>query len=307
MLFQPLSHWNTSKRDTTTVAPLQRVTVWLDELAPAQGTFVHALEWALMLRLPMRGIACPYGKGEPFPQAVVKSCQATCDREGVPWSYGCELVDQKNGTGGVPELQHDFCILGGGLPRARQKYIVQAALASSGVGPLLCPPHWGALRRALVVSEGYSPESGYLDNAAMICRVAGCPASVLTLSHSVDAAGRLQDSAQKVFYGQGVPADFHTVVAGNARGAVAMVAGWRRCSHIFMEKSAPSAWRRWLGLNWTDATNDLIGSFAVLPIPANRSCLSSMISAAGYNGRLPDNVRLEKDSASTRISPVTPG
>jgi len=276
MLFQPASPWKASKHGATVDAPLRQVTVWLDALTPAQGAFAHALEWAMILRLPIHGVVSKYGSSEATPTAALEACRATCEREGVAWSYSCEDLDEKTVIG-RQELEHDFCILSGAQPRALQKHLLTAALAWPHAGPLLCPVNGRSLRRALVVQEGGSPTHGYLENAATICHRAGCPVSVLTLSLSEEAAGRLQDSARKTFDGQNVPADFHTVIGRNAQGAIPMVAGWRRCTHVFVAKSAPSAWRRWFGFGGSGPVRELADRFAVLPVPTTRLSLSSLV------------------------------
>ncbi|HEV3146813.1 MAG TPA: hypothetical protein VGZ47_23200 [Gemmataceae bacterium] len=267
MLILPSSPWKTATQATTAAPPLRRVTVWLDELAPVQGAFAHAFEWALLLNLPLHGIV---PADLPLATDALEACEAACKREGITWSHSGECSNESSIMEISRQLENDFCVVGAVLPPAQQQRVLQAALSRPQAGPLLCPIFWGWLRRALVIYDGRAPGNDYLHNAATICHGAGCPASVLTLAHSEGAARRLQDFAVEAFSGQGVKADFHTVVGRNAIGTVTMIADWCRCSHVILAKSARSVLRRWFERDWRRDMFDLASRFAVLPIPADR-------------------------------------
>jgi hypothetical protein len=281
MFFLSTGHVQSSKQQAQTAPALRQVTVRLDELAPHQGTFAHALEWALLLRLPLHAIVRTKN-GLPCVAAdVLAACAATCERERVAWRYSCEECDKSSIMAPSQTLDNDFFVLGGALPRSLRTQWLRAASSLSVDGPLFCPPAWGSLRRAMVLNENPIAGSQYLANAAVICRGAVCAASVLTLSHSEDKARRLQDSALRVFASQRVVADFHTVVGNNVQTAIALVTEWCRCSHIFVERKRPSGLRRWLDTGVNNEIWDLAERYAILPVPAGPSPLAEHMQLVG--------------------------
>jgi hypothetical protein len=274
MFFLSTGHVQSSKLEAPTAPALRQVTVWLDELAPHQGAFAHALEWALLLRLPLHAVA-PVNKGLPCIAAdALAACAATCEREGIAWRYSGEDLDKSSIMTASRPLENGFFVLGGALPRSLRTQWLRAASSLFVDGPLFCPPAWGSLRRAMVVNVNSMSSSQFLANAAAICRGAGCAVSVLTLSHSENKALRLQDSALRAFAGQRVVADFHTVVGSNARTAIAMVTEWCRCTHIFVERKRPSGLRRWLDTGIRNEFWELAERYAILPVADGPSLLA---------------------------------
>jgi hypothetical protein len=268
MFFIPANDVQTPKREAPAAAKLRRVAVWLDELAPHQGSFPHALEWALLLGLPLHAVLSATVRADALAAGA-----AICEREGVTWSHSSEDGSRPTTMNRSQPQENDFCVVGGALPRVLRRRCLRAVSRHCHAGLLLCPPVWRSFRRALVLHENPAPQQQYLENAAAICHGAGCPASVLVVAHSEEMARRIQKTAVEAFARQGNAADFHTVVGSNVRGAVAMVADWRRCSHVIVEKTSANRLRRWFGFELDPIIRELADRFAVLPIGAGRSLL----------------------------------
>jgi hypothetical protein len=246
-------------------AGLQQITVWLDELAPDQGTFAHALEWATMLHLPLHGLVSTGRERWPLRDKTVAACELACGRVGATWSCTLEEPDRDPERWSPGELR----VMGGAMPASIQRRLFRDAVSRPGVGPLLCPRSWEYLRRAMVINEGRTAGSGFLEAAASVCRDVAHPVAVLTLARNGEDARRRQQLAEDVFAEHGVKADFHVIVGGDFNGGVSVVANWRRCSLVLVEKiSAPFA-RRWMARSSSDHLLDLSDTFSFLPIAAS--------------------------------------
>lgn len=263
---------------------LNRMTVWLDELAPGQGTFAHALDWATMLHLPLHACVATGRNGWPLPTQTIAACESSCSWNGVSWSHSWDDPDHCSSR--YPErLADGLLVLGGAIPPAAQRRLFREAVNRAQVGPLLCSRSWGYLRRALVINEGRTPGRGYLEAVAWICRSIAAPVAVLTLAHADGDARRQQQMAEEVFASRGVKADFHVVVGSDLLTGVSVVANWRRCSHLFIEKNSVSPVKRWLGRPMEHCIFELSDSFSVLPIPALGSTSETDFPLTGTGSR----------------------
>jgi len=271
MLLMPASQSLASRCEAAAAPTLRRVRVWLDDSAPHQGTFAHALEWALLLRLPLHAVVPALGGAD-----VLAGCAAICQREGVAWTYSSEDGDGTSIMTRSQPPEIDFCVMSATRPMRQ----LRAAMRHSHAGPLLCPPLWRSFRRALILQEDPAPGQQYLENAAAVCHGAGCSASVLTLSQSEEMARGMQNEAVEVFARQRVEADFQMVVGDITRTAVPMVADWRRCSHIIVETARVGGLRRWLGLDFDNRIRNLADRYAVLPVGAAPSRLAGRLIEA---------------------------
>jgi hypothetical protein len=119
----------------------------------------------------------------------------------------------------------------------------------------------------LVVASGRAPADGFLTSAAELCKVMGEAPVVLAVARSEAEARRLELTAEESFARCGVSAFYDFVVGAEAGSAVASVARWRRCTHVFVERRLDRSW-------WRPAAGDtlreflgLSQSFALLTLP----------------------------------------
>jgi hypothetical protein len=89
--------------------------------------------------------------------------------------------------------------------------------------------------------------------------------------------GLRQRFAEGRFGARRHPADFDYLVGCDARTAVAWVARWRRCSHVFVERGAAPPWWRCL---WGDTRRRLFGLSDALTFLALPSQSSPFVSPA---------------------------
>ncbi len=237
---------------------LQRVSVWLDALAPGQAAFAHALDWAGRLGLPLRAIAardqgpadrlggeavveCDTLDGDAAP--LVRACAATCRRPGVPLDA---LTWRGRPEAAVRTLlgPAELCVLGDGLPTRLKGLLLRESLQRPLTPALICPAPWAPVSRLLVLLRHADPVGGFLAAAAEVCRRFDARPVVLTVARTDSEARRRQAAAEAVLAAQGLAADFDAAVGGDARTAVAWAARWRRCSHVVVAKRQAAGWWR---------------------------------------------------------------
>jgi hypothetical protein len=230
--------------------------VWLDELAPEGGAFPHAVEWAARLGLPLYGITsalrpgggrltgvCPAGT---LMAEKLEDCASVCARQGVPWNAS---LDQASLSAGVDPFGRPpaLCIFGDALPRRLKERLLRLSRHSTGSAVLVGARSWRPVSRVLVVYEQWDADQHFLDGAAEVCRVFGLAPVVLTLARTEREARSRRRIAEERFAARGQPADFDFVVGCDTPAAVAWLARWRRCSHVFVERRKTSLWQRLRG------------------------------------------------------------
>lgn len=275
------------------ISGLNKITVWLDELAPGQGTFAHALDWATMLHLPLHALV-PVGRnGWPLPAETIAACASACSWNGVSWNYSHQDPNRNFDPDAKRGDSDGLLVMGGAIPVGLQRRLFREAIHRPQIGPLLCSRSWEYLRRILVVNEGRSPGCGFLEAVARICSDLSAPVAVLTVAHADEDARHRQQLAEEVFAAHGVRADFHVVVGSDVSSAISVVGNWRRCSHVFVEKIAASPMRRLLGRRMGDQVLELSDTFSFLPIPgtglvnggaAQDEAIERALSAAAAGG-----------------------
>jgi hypothetical protein len=270
---------------------MTHVAVWLDLLAPERGAFAHGLEWAQRLHLPLRAFAPAaiesaavaaqepkYGPNGPacaladstisLASARLRVCEAACDQRGVHW----EAVLWQGPPGpGIERFLRSagLCVFAEALPSLMRPDLLLRSLHRGQMPVLVCPRFWRPVSRVLVVNDQQGLERCYLDIVAQVCRAFGATPVVLTVARTEREAKLRQQGVEATFAGCHVAADFDSVVGSDVATAVAGVARWRRCSHVFVEVREPGPWWRRL---WGDPLEQLVGlaeSVAVLAIPAN--------------------------------------
>jgi hypothetical protein len=243
----------------------ERVTAWLDELAPDQGAFAHALEWAGRLGLPLCG-RDPSLKPRHADQSRaerIQACGSACARHGVAWE--APAVGAACGPRPV-----ELNVIGDALPPAVRAPLLRWSLIEEQTSVLVCPRAWRPVSRVLVLNPEREPGGHFLADVLQLCRAFAATPVVLTVARTEVEARRRQRSAEEAFAAALTPADFDIVVGCEVRAAVARVACWRRCSHVFLAKDNSSPWQRWLR---GDGRRRLVGAsdcLAFLALPAAR-------------------------------------
>jgi hypothetical protein len=263
----------------------RRLVVLLDHLAPRQGAFQQALEWAGRWQLPLHGICAPssYSSNGAKVQAPITmldhilvanglgreacaeegGCRAVCKDLGIRWE--CSPW-RETAAGAVRQLAEpgDLLIFGQAF-RANQK---QGALNKHSLhdfpAVLVCPDQHTAISRVLILNKQVDGDHGFLTRAAQLCASLQAFPIVLTVARSVREAQIAQRSAQMTLLEQQVQADFDCVVGSEVRLAVAKVAHWRRCQLVMMERRLSKPWWRWMRTPYKEQLMDLSQSFALL-------------------------------------------
>jgi hypothetical protein len=258
---------------------MRQVSVWLDELAPGQGAFAHALEWAWHLRLPLQPVIAPlqahlaptlrrFVRGQILAGSAgfrgttseqVEACAAACIQRGVawdgtPWQEAQTSEEDQRPNPGSTELT----VFGDVVPQPLKEELLRRLLRSPRISVLVCPQSWEPLHRVLILNEDPDPASNFLHQAIGICSALRTTPVVLTLARSEEQARQRQQLAVQTFAECEQPADFDFLVGCDTATAVSRVTRWRRCSHVFVQR--PDA-RRW----WRCWPDDTMGRLLELP------------------------------------------
>jgi hypothetical protein len=223
----------------------QQVSVWLDELAPAQGAFAHALEWGRRLRLPLHGVRPVAGDGRGTPGSVIpERCAEACARNGVPWELSLCREAPARVTGEFLRPQC-LCAFGQSLPAALRGQLLRSSLSGAQAALLVCPQTWTPLSRVLLLNQGRGPAGTFLPAAVEVCQALGVSPVVLTLARSETEARSRQRSAEEILAGHRLAGDFDFVVGCDVRAAVALEVHCRRCTHVFLDRRNATSWWGW--------------------------------------------------------------
>jgi hypothetical protein len=244
---------------------LRHAAVWLDELAPEGGAFAHAVEWASRLGLSLHGVtstlrmwggrltSLPWSAGGRaddatpcvLPAEKLEACATACARRGVPWNAS---LWQGPLVSGIDQFLRplELCIFGDALPPRLKEQLLRQSLHSPDSSVLVCPRSWQPVARVLVLHEHRNPANHFLDAAAEVCHAFGTIPVVLTVARTEREARLRRRFAEERFGSRRQAADFDCIIGCDVRTAVAWVARWRRCSHIFVERDSAPPWWRWL-------------------------------------------------------------
>jgi hypothetical protein len=253
---------------------LNNISVWLDELAPGSGAFAYALEWGARLGLPLHGLSHSGGRTRDEVNRL-RACEAACARQGVAWNaftWRGPLAD------GVARFSRPvkLRVFGDASPPAVRETLLRRSLGDDPTPFLFCPRTWQPASRVLVVYQERDVSSPFLADVLRLCRAFAVAPVVLTISRSEIEARRRQRLAEEAFAAARTPADFDLMAGCEVRTAVAHVARWRKCSHVFLAKPYASPWRRWLR---GDALQRLLApsdSVAFLAIPTSSAAPSAV-------------------------------
>jgi hypothetical protein len=273
-----------------------QVSVWLDESAPSRGAFAQALEWGSRLGLSLR-VCVPAEErwrrlpadGEPQtyrPQAeLLAACEAACTSLNVPAEH---VLLEGTGARGVEQFLRPatLCVFGSALSDTAKVELMRQSLRNAALPFLVCPQTSWALSRVLVVHQGGASGNCFLESAARLCGALPIAVVVLTVAGSEREAAAAESAARAVWAARGPAAEFDVAIGCELRGAVASVAQWRRCTHLFVERQRTSPWRRWLR---RDAFARLLGlsdSLSVLALPAAAEVRSQRSEVRGQRSEV---------------------
>jgi len=238
--------------------------VWLDEFAPAASAFPHALEWAARLALPLHAVTP--GAGSPVADRL-RLCATACVRNGVAW-------DVSPAPDSLAEARTQFfrplelCVLGNALPPALRDGLLRESLHGTETCVLVCPRNWQPASRILVLHQESDAGSDFLRSALRLCRALAVTPVVLTVARTESEARRQQRLAGEVGAAERLVADFDVMVGCDVPQALARVARWRHCTHVFLEKPPAPPW--WRGRR-RDVLAEVLGlgePLALLAVPA---------------------------------------
>jgi hypothetical protein len=281
----------------------RRLAVVLDHLAPNQGAFAHALDWAWRWQVPIHGIADPTWISVPEapgrtqglhggaaggtssvqtmprarwadPAEIEQACASACARRGVRWEashWHGAVADGLRPLIGTSDL----LVLGQALPRALKSTLLGESLRDRAPAVLVCPDTWTPLSRMLLLDQGSLLSDRLLVTAAELCRSFRAAPVVLTVARSERAAQLRQHAARAALAEHGLDADFDFVIGSDVHTAVVSVARWRRCQLIVMERHDSPPWWRWLRATSAEWFMDLVEAPTFLAMPSREPVCGS--------------------------------
>jgi hypothetical protein len=107
---------------------------------------------------------------------------------------------------------------------------------------MVCSAGYQPPRRILVVHENCDSNDRFLDSVGHICRAWQATPVVLTVAGSSREIQVRQQFAEEAFARLGMAAYFDSIVGSDAPRVAIRVAGWRRCSHVCMQKRKSTGW-----------------------------------------------------------------
>ena len=259
----------------------RRLVVVLDDFAPWQGAFAHALDWAWRLRLPIQALYPPwmgYSKiGNRQPSGPCNG--ATLATDETTWLRSCAHASAELGV--VCELSkwegnaltglrrslaaNDICIISNSLPLAHKRFLLRQTPGSPSPAILICAESHASLSRILLLCSG-NPNR-FLLKAVHVCRELRARPVVLSVASSERAAQRHQQAAREALARYEQNCDFDFLVGSDVRAAVTSVARWRGCQLVVVEQHTDPAWLRWLRGNPLEQLIGFIGSVSFLALP----------------------------------------
>jgi nucleotide-binding universal stress UspA family protein len=237
--------------------------VLLDRLAPGQGAFSHALEWAWHLRLPIHAWALR------IPDSFVpkiNECAKVCADWGV--KLGLTPVEDDPSPWLQQHLEPDDLLTITHAPAGTERFALIRQALQSTAAVLICPEEWkSTLSRMLVLYESWEVNQDALETSMELCRWVRAVPIVLTVASTQREGLRRQQSARAVFAERDQDGHFDLLIGAEVAEAAAHVARWRRCRLLVMGRSGRRPWTRWFGESTTDRLLGLADSLAVLTIP----------------------------------------
>jgi hypothetical protein len=246
-----------------------RISVWLDESAPDEGAFAHAIDWAARLHLPLHAVAAPVpsNAADPLSGRTLEACHAACVRKGV--SQETEFLLPRVAEKGGFSRGGELCVFGANLPSAVRDRLVRESLANPTVSVMVCSPVCRQASRSLILHNNRGHGVEFLTRLVPLCRALATRPVVLTVARTERCAVERQESARGVFYSNGLDADFDLIAGCEVRTAVAWAAQARGCSRVIMERENTAPWWRWLRGDSAWRLIGLAGKLTLIMLPTS--------------------------------------
>ncbi len=267
---------------------IRRIVPLLDPVSPRPGVFREALEWASRLHLPIRAMSLRFAanaQGENEDRLLGKTFAETfaenCARLAISWQ---EMHQAGRASASVRNFlrPEDLLLIGQQLDSAQKQFLFRCAGGRNGPAVGVCADSFSAISRILYVHQESQSAGVAIGSVVDLCRDLAVPLVVLSLAGSEREAWQQQQFAEQTVAAHRYPADFDSLVGVDLRSAVIRVAGWRRCTHVVLERRNESFWWRWLGgdpverlLGWSDPLTfltlpDVEASARLIPVAATR-------------------------------------
>jgi len=274
---------------------IRSLTVCLDQSAPLQGAFVHAIEWAKRLNLPVRAISFPHeayttgqdyhtGNGKLHTRRITEeshspdimiSCSESCRNQGIVCDH---FVCKEPIADGVKEFlkDTDLLVLDSSATPELKKLVFQN-INRNQTSVLYCPQPWEPVSRVLVVNQPGDYSVYFLKTIGCICREFRVTPFLLTIARSEVTAMINQSVAEDLLSCQGVPAKCGFYVGDHVSKFISYVAQLRHCSHVFIEQKNHASWLN--GQKWNameriiNLSNSCSLSSLVLPETTEKTIL----------------------------------
>jgi hypothetical protein len=265
---------------------IRQVSVWLDESEPERGAFEHALEWASRFGVPLHGVVSRSksdpGGGQFGPATArtpgnearscgagtgaLQACAAASSQRGVSWrssAWQKPLIR----AGDQLFRPRELCVFGQSIPLWLKAELLRRSFVCARPPVLVCPQLWEPVSRVLILHQHRDPGNGFLDVAGQLCRTLDVTPVVMTVARSAREARLRQAFAEERLARLNLPADFDFIIGSDVRTAVACLARWRRCSHVFLERENAPFWWRWLRGDLMEQLLGLSESLTFLALP----------------------------------------
>jgi nucleotide-binding universal stress UspA family protein len=248
-------------------AIFRRLIVLLDDGAPLQGAFAHALEWAWHLRLPIHAwaLSFPGPASEEF-AAKVNACAKVCG------DWGVELrltpMDGESVLRFRQQLRPEDLLIVSYAPTVPERLALIRQVLQEPAAVLICPQAWkSSLSHMLFLYRGCDQNQEALATVMDLCRCLQTTPVVLTVAGSQREGSRLQQPVRAAFADHRQEANFDLLIGAEVAEAAARVARWRHCQLLVMGCYGRPPWARWFGGSTTERLIGLADSLAVLTIP----------------------------------------
>jgi len=250
-------------------AAIERVSVCLDPLASRSGAFLQALDWASNLKVPLRILGRSSRETDASLDVILAAktdeCTAACAERGVPF----DVVEFSRLSDSMQHLfrPHGLSVFSRALLARVRDGFLRWSLRAKHAAILICPASCVPVSRVLILHVPQGNASGFLAAALSTCRVHGGNPVILTVARTERQARRGQLVAEQACYVHRLAAHLDYVAGVDVRAAVASIARWRRCSHVFLERRQVIPWWRRLRGDTLERLLGLTDSLTFLALP----------------------------------------
>jgi len=238
---------------------LKHVAVCIDAAAAWGGVFREALDWASRLKLPLKIVGLPSGMASAPLQGAYAFNLDECLTAGAECGVPCEVIECGHWSAVREQLfgSHGLSAFGATLSVRVKTSFLRWSLRARNSAVLVCSVAGRPVSRMLIVHAPQQSDRGFLASALSLCRLFEVIPVILTVARTERQARQVQRAAEEACYEHRLAAHLDYVAGVDARVAVASIARWRRCSHVFLERRQAIPWWRWLR---GDTLHELLGA-----------------------------------------------